>query len=176
MQWPRLVLAWDTVHVRYPVKSSQVNLFSQTLLGPQREKKRKEKSTKPCTKKKVAISQQSKECLHTSRFNHAFTVSFNTHTPFLHFASNNLIFFHKLLCDSFVTSRKKPCSNVVSLLLIIIIRKTFAMVADKGYSPVIVRVVYFTLLMPRNDNKFQPVFWEGTRFPNLVEHNNERPE
>ena len=82
------LMRWRGDHYNYVdltlVKSSQVNLLSQTLLGQQREKKTKQKSSKPCTEKKknVSTSQQNKECLHKSRFNHAFTVSFNTHTIF----------------------------------------------------------------------------------------------
>ena len=73
------------------LKSSQF-IFSKPSWG-NKGKREQNKNQQNHALKKVAISQQNdKECLHQSGFNHAFTVSFNTHTIFVHFAFNKTTF------------------------------------------------------------------------------------
>ena len=72
----------------YQVKSSQF-MFSKPLGVT-----RKQNTNQPNhALKKVAISQPNKECLHKSRFSPTFIVSFNTHTPFYHYAQFKTSFF-----------------------------------------------------------------------------------
>ena len=95
---PRLTSACDRVSGRTPrppqcrtdqpaessqVKSSQVKSSQFISSNPLRYRVTKRKVKKNRQKhalKKVAIITTNKECLHKSRFNHAFTVSLNTHT------------------------------------------------------------------------------------------------